>query len=182
MRSSIPTLFASILFTASTARAFDFHYRLYLSGNCDHSVASNETYPPNGVDASGPAAQGNLGACISSPGGQWTNLETDNSGMVIKAYCNVNCQGGELTTADSSCIAAPAGCALGSFIASGSSGSSSTSTLKSTSTVTVAKQTSTSTVAASSPTSTAAAFDFHYRLYLSSNTCDHSVASDDLPG
>ncbi|ORY14292.1 hypothetical protein BCR34DRAFT_560598 [Clohesyomyces aquaticus] len=98
--------------------AYDFQYRFYSNGGCDHSSKAQDTWPANGS----PPGQGNYSSCFSAPTGvNWNRLEVDifypnGNGRGIQTYCNINCQGGvSVKQQGTNCYQPVGGCAIGSF-------------------------------------------------------------------
>lgn len=47
MQLTLPFVLLAGLFALPATQAVDYDYRFYASGDCDHTVPANETYPPN---------------------------------------------------------------------------------------------------------------------------------------
>ncbi|KAF7307578.1 hypothetical protein MIND_00552600 [Mycena indigotica] len=108
---------ASIFFVAQLAAVQAYNWRLYNNGGCDHNSGAAKTFPP----LPAPPRSIDFGVCVTSPQPvSWTNLEVDlslNPQIDVFKFCNANCTGNSVEALNNYCSPAPAGCAIGSFIA-----------------------------------------------------------------
>ncbi|KAE9373715.1 hypothetical protein N431DRAFT_465992 [Stipitochalara longipes BDJ] len=103
---------------SSNSALYDFQYRFYSNGGCDHSTSDAYTYPP---DSQSPF-QGTIQYCYSAPiGTNWNRLEIDATfpvgpGVSVITFCNVQCAGGQSAKQQGThCYIPVDGCAIGSF-------------------------------------------------------------------
>ncbi|KAN0098322.1 hypothetical protein V8E51_013985 [Hyaloscypha variabilis] len=103
---------------SSSSALYDYQYRFYSNGGCDHSSSDAFTYPP---DSQSPD-QGTILYCNSAPvGTNWNRLEIDvlfptGSGVGVVTFCNINCEGNySAKQQGTNCYVPYPGCAIGSF-------------------------------------------------------------------
>lgn len=105
----------AILGVSVSAQGLPFDYRLYSTGNCDHSSPNNATWPP----IVGLPLKADYNFCYASPasGQSWNIVEIFPVPATVVTYCDWTCSGPEIKSDKTgvNCYLPIKDCIIGSF-------------------------------------------------------------------